>query len=103
VTGGWWVDSDQVRSAAPAFNELGDRLDTIMQSLQAALGAEGTCWGGDQYGQAFLEKYSDPKKNAFDTFPQLSKGLHDVAAGLLETADTADRGEDATHEKFKTT
>jgi uncharacterized protein YukE len=102
VTGGWWVDSDQVRASAPAFTELGDRLDGIFKNLQAVLSAEGPCWGGDEYGQAFEEKYQDPKQNAFDTFPQLSKGLHDVAAGLLETADTADRGEDATHEKFTT-
>jgi hypothetical protein len=101
VTGGWWVDSNQVRSSAPAFNNLGDRLDEIFATLHSAVAAEGTCWGSDQYGEAFVEKYQEPQQNAFDTFPQLSKGLHDVAAGLIETADTADRGEDATHTKFK--
>ena len=100
--GGWWVDSDQVRASAPAFNQLGDRLDDIFQTLKIALDAAGECWGSDQYGEAFYEKYKDPKQNSDETFPQLSKGLHDVAAGLLETADTADRGEDATHQKFTT-
>jgi len=102
VSGGFWVDPDQVRASAPAVAQLGDRLDEICRTLQSALLAEGDCWGADQYGEAFAEKYQDPSANAFDTFPPLSKGLHDVAAGLLETADTADRGEGATHDKFKT-
>ncbi|MDT5024551.1 MAG: hypothetical protein QOE61_977 [Micromonosporaceae bacterium] len=99
---GFWIDPDQVRSSAPAFSQLGDRLGEIFSSLRGKLETEGRCWGSDDYGKAFEKSYNEPKNNAYHFFPQLTKGLHDIGKGLVETADTADRGESASHQKFKT-
>lgn len=90
---GFWIDPDEVRSSAPAFSQLGDRLGDIFAGLRGRLEAEGRCWGGDEYGKAFEKSYTEPKNNAYEFFPQLTKGLHDIGSGLIETADTADRGE----------
>jgi uncharacterized protein YukE len=102
VTEGFWIDPDVVRSAAPGFEHLGTRLDQIFANLRARLEAEGHCWGGDDYGKAFEKDYVPARDNAIQFFPQLAQGLEDVGAGLAETADTARRGEDATHQKFTT-
>ncbi|GEM_PF-4693405 len=57
MTGGYWVDSGQVRSAGRGFTDLGERLGEILQNLQSALAAEGNCWGNDAYGKAFEKDY----------------------------------------------
>ena len=101
MTGEFWVDSEQLRACAPAFERLGERIDNIFGALRGKLQAEGHCWGGDEYGQSFEENYQPGRDNAVQFFPQMSAGLKDVTTGLLEGADTADRGEDATHRKFQ--
>lgn len=102
MSGDFWIDADAVRGSAPAFNQLGDRMDQIFQALRGRMDEEGECWGGDDYGKAFEKDYLPARRNATEFFPQMSKGLSDIASGLIEAADTADRGEDATHQKFQT-
>jgi uncharacterized protein YukE len=99
---GFWIDPGEVRTTAPAFNGLGDRLSDIFAGLSGKLAAEGCCWGGDEYGKAFEKSYDEPKNNAFEFLPQLAKGLRDIGTGLVETADTVDRGEGTNQQMFQT-
>jgi hypothetical protein len=101
VSEGFWIDPAGVRASAPAFTELGQRMDEILATLRGKLESEGHCWGADDYGKAFQKDYLPAHDNAFQFFPQMSGGLKDIATGLEESADTASRGEDATHQKFK--
>jgi hypothetical protein len=102
VSEGFWIEPEVVRAAAPAFEQLGHRLDEIFATLRGTLEAEGHCWGFDDYGKAFEKDYLPARDNALEFMPQLSEGLTNVGSGLVETADTASRGEDATHTKFQT-
>jgi len=102
VSQGFWIDTDEVRAAAPAFAQLGDRMQQIFSTLQSKVEAEGPCWGGDDYGKAFEKDYLPARDSAYGFFPQMAKGLTDIATGLEEDADTADRGESASHQKFQT-
>ena len=99
---GFWIDPEMVRAAAPGFHQLGQRMDEVFATLRARLEAEGHCWGWDDYGKAFAKDYLPARDNAAEFFPQMVQGLKDIAAGLVEAADTAGRGEDATHQKFQT-
>ena len=99
---GFWIEPEVVRAAAPAFDQLGQRMDEVFATLRAKLEAEGHCWGWDDYGQAFQKDYVPARDNATAFLPQMVQGLKDIAAGLVEAADTAVRGEDATHQKFQT-
>jgi hypothetical protein len=102
VSDGFWIDPDGLRSSAPAFERLGERMDQIFATLRSKLEAEGHCWGADDYGKSFEKEYLPAHDNAVEFFPQMSKGLKDISTGLLENADTAHRGEDSTHQKFQT-
>ena len=102
MSGEFWVDTEQLRAAAPAFEQLGERMDTIFTTLRGKLEAEGHCWGNDDYGRAFEKDYKPGRDNAMQFFPQMSAGLKDITSGLMEGSDTADRGDDATHQKFQT-
>ena len=101
MTGGeCWIDQEQVRAGAPAFTDLGARLREAFAQLRGALMAEGTCWGQDDYGTSFEKEYRPGRDAVFDFFPQAAQALADIGSGLAESADTADRGESATHTKF---
>jgi hypothetical protein len=100
MTDGYWIDQDVVRAGAPAFTELGQRLTQVFTTLRGALDAEESCWGVDSYGESFEKEYFPGRDSVTDFFPQAAKALTDIGSGLQESADTADRGESATHTKF---
>lgn len=100
MSDGYWIDQAVLRAGAPAFTDLGHRLGDVFTQLRTALTAEGPCWGGDDYGTSFEKEYLPGRQSVDDFFPQAAKALSDIGAGLLESADTADRGESATHTKF---
>ena len=96
----FWIDAQQVRAAAPGFLVVGDRIRTAITRLTAALDAEGRCWAGDDYGRGFEKEYLPGRDQVFEYLPQVAGALHDIGQGLREMADTADRGETASHRKF---
>lgn len=100
MTGGFTIDPVGIRAAAPGFEQVSQRLTEIGQRLKASLDAQGECWGHDSYGETFLAKYTDPLSNAMDYFPSLSSSIADISTGLVEMADTADRGEAASQSGF---
>jgi uncharacterized protein YukE len=102
VSQDYWIDTDRVMASAPAFAQLGDRMQEIFSTLKSKVEAEGECWGGDDYGKAFAKDYVPARDSAFDFFPQMSKGLTDIASGLEESADTSGRAESASHQMFET-
>ena len=101
MTQGFWIEPEVVQAAAPAYQQLGQRMDEVFSTLRARLEAEGHCWGWDDYGKAFEKDYVPARDNASEFLPQMVQGLKDIAAGLIEAADTANRGEDATQQKFQ--
>ncbi len=101
MSDGLRIDPDGLRAAAPAFVTLGDRMDDILRTLQGRIDAEGDCWGADDYGSAFIKDYVPAQESAVEFFPQVAGALRAIATGLTEVAATADRGEKATHDKFR--
>lgn len=89
------VERAQLRRFAKGFAEGGEQLEKIFQKLDAALSAEGKCWGGDETGRQFEQGYEKPRKAAYDTFGQLPGALKDITAGLEKMASNYEKAEDA--------
>ncbi len=98
--GSLWIDQSILRAGAPAFTDLGNRLGEVFAQLQSALAAEELRWGVDSYGKSFEQRYVPGRDSVMDFFPQAAQALRDIGSGLAESAETADRGETATHSKF---
>lgn len=79
------VMPDELRSACAGYDTLGDTLESALSTLQGALGAEGSCWGGDEPGQTFAETYSPNATAATDALGQLAQALR----GIRTTLDAA--------------
>ncbi|MFE3192742.1 WXG100 family type VII secretion target [Nocardia sp. NPDC059240] len=52
-----WSDPDRLHAVAPRFEQLGDEVNTALQTLKSGIGSEGHCWGGDAPGKSFEAKY----------------------------------------------
>ncbi len=85
--------SDQLRLASPGFDSAGDKLNTAMTTLQSALAAEQGCWGTDEPGSAFAEKYVPAASEAHTRFSGLVTALHGVRTALDQAADSFDETE----------
>jgi uncharacterized protein YukE len=97
MTSAFWVDPPHLKKTAPEFEDVGKAVADIQQRLQGKLDAEGKCWGGDDYGKGFEEKYDDPKKQADDYFKSLAKEITRIGTGLEEMADTYGKGDEASN------
>lgn len=85
--------SDQLRLASPGFDSAGDTLDAAMTTLQSALAAEQGCWGSDEPGTTFAEKYLPAAAAAHTRFADLVTALHGVRTALDQAAHTFDQTE----------
>ncbi|HEY7482977.1 MAG TPA: WXG100 family type VII secretion target [Streptosporangiaceae bacterium] len=89
------VEPAQLRRFAKGFSEGGEQLKKVFTRLDAALSAEGKCWGGDETGQQFEQGYEKPRKAAYTSFDQLPGALKDITTGLEKMAANYEKAEDA--------
>jgi uncharacterized protein YukE len=85
---GFDVDPTRLRSAAPRFDAVADRLANAGSALNAALSAEGPCWGGDEAGQMFAQSYLPQAEATTTALGNVVEALHAIRAGLDASADT---------------
>ncbi|NIH77687.1 hypothetical protein [Amycolatopsis viridis] len=84
------MDPDTVRSGAGKFPHAGDLLKQAGEALEAALAAQGACWGDDESGQAFAKDYEPAAKNCVAAFAGLDQALKDVAKAVKAAADATE-------------
>jgi uncharacterized protein YukE len=89
------VEPGTLRRHATGFSEGGEELERIFTTLDAALSAEGKCWGADETGQQFEQGYQEPRRGAYDTFAALPGALKDIRSGLDQMAKAYEDAEDA--------
>lgn len=85
---GFQVDPVGLRSASPSFDTVADRLADAGRTLQAALAAEGPCWGGDEAGQAFGGSYLPQVETTTKALDTIVAALRAIRTGLDASADT---------------
>lgn len=83
-----WVDPEQLRARAAAFQEIGDEVRQVVTQLQAALSAEGRWWGDDESGAAFGQHYEPDANKAITALRDIAAALHGFGAQVSEAADT---------------
>ncbi|GAA1278783.1 WXG100 family type VII secretion target [Saccharothrix xinjiangensis] len=84
---GYDVDVPGLRRGAAQFGGAGDSLNDVLQALDSALRAEGQCWGGDESGQAFAQKYVPNSQATLEAFGALAQALGDIGTGVGQSAD----------------
>ena len=92
---GFDVDPTRLRSAAPRFDAVADQLRNAGAALNTALSAEGACWGGDEAGQAFAQKYLPQLEATTTALGNVVEALRAIRTSLDASADTwegADQG-----------
>lgn len=96
--GGFQVDVQGMRQGGTQFSSAADALDGVFKALDSALSGEGTCWGGDESGQAFAKEYVPNAKATGDAFKNLTTALGDIRKGVDQSADAyegSDQGNSA--------
>jgi uncharacterized protein YukE len=90
---GFTVDPEFVRNGASKLSIAADQLADAGAALQAALAAQGECWGNDESGKEFAKDYVPGSKNAGEAFGSLADGLRalqkniETAMASIENAD----------------
>lgn len=84
---GFQVDVQGLRQGGTQFTSAADALDGVFKALDTALGGEGTCWGGDESGQAFAKEYVPNAKATADAFKSLTTALNGIRTGIDQSAD----------------
>jgi hypothetical protein len=93
VTGpavGLRADTVALRAAAPAFDDLADQVGAILDGLDAALTAEGACWGTDEIGTTFAGSYLPAVEQVRAAFGAVRRACAETATGITIVADNAD-------------
>lgn len=85
---GFQVDPVRLRSAAPQFDAVADQLEDAGTTLQAALDAEGPCWGGDEAGQTFAQNYLPGAEETTRALGTVVEALRAIRVSLDESANT---------------
>jgi hypothetical protein len=52
-----WVDPDRLRQVSPHFEQLGEDVNSALETLKQGLHSEGRCWGTDGPGRQFEKGY----------------------------------------------
>ncbi|AII04831.1 WXG100 family type VII secretion target [Rhodococcus opacus] len=85
-----WVDPAHLRSVAPRFDALSQRMAEVAATLHSTLEAEGECWGGDQTGTTFANGYLPSAEVAEHSLGFAVGALAALGTELRSTADSFD-------------
>jgi uncharacterized protein YukE len=87
------VDTDALRTAAPALGALSATVGAVLSRVAAALDREGACWGGDATGTTFAQDYVPASQQILQALSVLDEGLRDVGTAIGEVADNVGAAE----------
>lgn len=76
----------ELRAAAPQLRTVAEAVQTAQRTLQAALDAEGTCWGNDDLGSEFAKHYLPHRDQAQTNLTQLATALQETGRAVDEAA-----------------
>ncbi len=85
---GFDVDPTRLRSASPQFDTVADQVEDAGNALQAALSAEGPCWGGDEAGQTFAQGYLPQAESTMTALRNVVEAVRAIRVSLDASADT---------------
>lgn len=84
---GMHVNPEALRARAPKFAAAADKLTKAFDDLEAVKDAEGACWGSDEAGTKFEEKYKPIADGTVTGKNFLENHLNRTTEDLGKTAD----------------
>ncbi len=90
---GMMHDPNEIRSGGTKIGRAGDDLHHAVDTLDAALRAQGDCWGNDEAGQKFAQQYVPGHAEVLNGLRQLSDKLHEINNNLQQTANDVEQRE----------
>ncbi|WP_040790497.1 WXG100 family type VII secretion target [Nocardia paucivorans] len=80
------VDPEILRASRPAVAQAADKVLSVLNAAKSAIEAEGECWGGDEIGTKFAEKYKPGAEEGMKGIDLLSRAITAIATGIDEVA-----------------
>jgi len=82
---GFTAEPDAVLRASNGLITAADGLDNAAKALQAALAAQGECWGSDESGKEFAKDYVPGAQGAVEGFTNLVQGLRGMQQNVAKS------------------
>jgi hypothetical protein len=94
------VDTDDLRTAEPAFDTLSGAVGGVLARLNAELAAQGRCWGTDDIGRSFEKDYLAGVSDTCGGLAAVRDAIGHIGQSLLAAADAVDAAEDRTRSRL---
>jgi hypothetical protein len=94
------ADADGLRGARPGFDTLAAAVGGVLSRLDAALTAEGRCWGDDDVGHHFEPGYLDGVNDTRDGLAAVRDAIVHIGQSVGDAADAVDATEGRTRSRF---
>ncbi|KWT61816.1 hypothetical protein ADL21_11055 [Streptomyces albus subsp. albus] len=99
--GGFDVDTDQLKSAAPTFHREADALAKAAAKLKGSLDGLGSPWGDDEHGQEFQRMYAPHREQIEKATQALVKGLESISKAVKDMADNHEEADRSSSSGFR--
>ncbi len=86
MTDGYTARPAELNATAQQYDAVSDQLKQIFVLLTHALDREGACWGGDEIGRAFEQKYVPGALSAINQLRGTDQGVRSLVDGICTWA-----------------
>lgn len=92
---GYTTNTGDLQSTAPQYDSVAQQVSKIYTTLANALDVEGACWGSDDQGTTFGQKYVSAALPALQQMSQTNEGLQSMVDGICSWAKNYMNADDA--------
>jgi uncharacterized protein YukE len=92
---GYNTNTGDLQSTAPQYDAVAQQVQQVYTTLTNALEGEGACWGSDDQGKNFGQKYTSAALPALQQMSQTNEGLQSMVDGICSWAKNYIKADDA--------
>jgi hypothetical protein len=92
---GYTASAGDLQSTAPQYDDVAKQVQQVYTLLTNALNGEGVCWGTDDQGKVFGDKYVNAAMPALQQMSQTTEGLQSMVDGICSWAKNYVNADDA--------
>ncbi|MFC9892595.1 hypothetical protein ACFVMC_02770 [Nocardia sp. NPDC127579] len=89
------VDPDALKATKPGISTVADKVLTAIANVRSVVDAEGECWGSDEIGTNFAQKYVPDAESGLKGIESLSKCVESLAGGVDSIAEAFQKQDEA--------
>jgi uncharacterized protein YukE len=83
---GYTTNTNDLQSTAPQYDSVAEQVQQIYSTLTNSLQTEGACWGRDDQGMTFGQKYVAAALPALQQMSETNQGLQSMVDGICSWA-----------------